>query len=142
MRTSRFRFTIRRVMEVVAVIAVALRFSADVWMIIVTSLTVGSLGVAVLGARFHRGHVRAFCVGVAIAGWTHFLFFTSSTFVQGTAQPYRRIAQSLVTLPVAAAGGSVANLCYRCYSKSITGRCRHQFGESGVRSSQTLPPPK
>jgi hypothetical protein len=108
-------------------------------MIIMTSLTLGALGVAVLGARFHRGHVRAFCVGVAIAGWTYFCFFTSPTFARATAQPCRRRAQSLITLPVAAAGGSVANLCCRCYSKSMTGRCRHEFGESGEQSVQNSP---
>jgi hypothetical protein len=117
MQLSRFRFTIRGVMGVVAVVAAALSLSADEWMILLTSLTIGALGIAVLGARFHRGHVRAFCVGVAIAGCTHFLFFTSPAFAPGAPQLYRRIAQSLVTIPVAAAGGSAASLCYRCYRR-------------------------
>jgi hypothetical protein len=67
-------------MGLVAVIAVALRISAEVWMNLVISLPLAALGISVLGARFHRGYVRAFCAGVAIAGLTHFFFFASPTF--------------------------------------------------------------
>jgi hypothetical protein len=132
-------------MEVVAIVAIAmwsLRFSAGTWSIIVTSLTLAALGVAVLGARFHRERVRAFCVGVAISGWAYFFFFTSPTLARGAAEPYRRITQSLVTIPVAAAGGSAAGLCYGHCSKSMTGQCRHRLGERGVHAGQTFPPPE
>jgi hypothetical protein len=112
MRPSRFRFTLRRVMEALAIMAVALQFSVDTWVIIVTSRTTASLGVAVLGVRFHRGHLRAFCLGVAITGSAYFFYFTSPTLARGAAQPYRRIAHSYATIPVAAAGGSAASFCY------------------------------
>ncbi len=72
-------------------------------------------------ARFDRGHVRAFCVGVAITGWTYFLFFASPTYARGASQPYRQIAQPVVTIPLAAARSSAASLCYRCFSKSMRG---------------------
>ena len=119
-------------MELVAVVAVSLRLSADAWAIIMTPLTLAALGVAILGARFHGGHVRAFCVGAAIVGWAWFYFFTSEALARAAAQPYRRIAHSLVTIPVAAAGGTGASLCYCRYSRSksesrnqISGPCEH-----------------
>ena len=107
MRLPHIQFTIRTGMDVVAVVAIALwllRFSAETWSIVVTSLTLAALGVAVLGARFHRGRVGAFCVGVALSGLVYFFCFTSPTLARGAVQPYRRITQSLITIPVAAAG--------------------------------------
>jgi hypothetical protein len=145
MRSSRFRFTIRRIMDVVAIASIvlwSLRFSADTWASIVTSLTLAALGLAVLGARFHRDRVRAFFVGAAISGSAYFFFFVSPTFARVAAKPYQRITQSLITIPIAAAGGSAAGLCYWHYGKSITGQYGDRFGESREHSSQTVPPPE
>jgi hypothetical protein len=145
MRSSPFRFTIRRIMDVVAIASIvlwSLRFSADTWASIVTSLTLTALGVAVLGARFHRERMRSFCIGAAISGSAYFFFFVSPTFARVAAQSHQRMTQSLVTIPVAAAGGSAAGLCYWHYSKSITGQYRDRFGESRENSNQTVPPPE
>jgi hypothetical protein len=144
MRLSPFRFTISRAMEVVAIIAIALwslRFSAVTWSVIATALTLAALGLAVLGARFHRDRLRAFCAGAAISGWAYFVFFASPVLARGAAEPYRRITQSLVTIPVAAAGGSAATFCYCHYRKSITENGLDRFGESSEDFSQTCPPP-
>jgi hypothetical protein len=136
MKLPRLRFTIRQIVIAVAVIAIALGLSVDVWMIIVPALTLGALGVAVLGVRFHRGYVRAFCAGVATSGSIYFLFFASPTFARGAAQSYQHIAQSIVTIPVAAAGGSAASLCYHCYSKSMRGTARHPAGDYREQSGR------
>jgi hypothetical protein len=143
MRIIYSQFTIRRMMEVVAVVAVALwllRFSADDWSIVVTSLTLGGLGVAVLGARFHRGRVRAFCAGVALSGLAYFYCFASPTLAGGSAQPYRRMTQSLITIPVAAAGGSAAGVCYGYSKRLLTGSCRAESVDGGEPSGRTPPP--
>ena len=143
MRLTRIRFTIRRGMDVVAVVAIALgmlRFSAETWSIVVTSLTLAALGGAVLGARFHRGRVGAFCVGAALSGLAYFFCFTSPTLARGAAQPYRRITQALLTVPVAAAGGSVAGFCYGYSSRLMAGPCQDRSGEGDEHPGQTRPP--
>jgi hypothetical protein len=56
MRMPLVRFTIRRIMNLVAIIAIALaslRFTAETWSIIVASLTLAGLGVAILGEFRH-----------------------------------------------------------------------------------------
>jgi hypothetical protein len=132
------QFTIRRIMDLVAIIAIAmalvLRFSAETWSIILTSTTLATLGAAVLGARFQRGRVRAFCVGAALAGGAYFLWFASPTLARGAVDPGRRISQSLVTIPVAAAGGSAARFCYDQSSRLLTAqhrRCAKKLRERG-----------
>jgi hypothetical protein len=139
MRRCRFRFTIRLIMVLVAIIAVALWLSLDAWVIIMPALTLAALGVAVLGARFHHGHIRAFCVGAAIAGWAYFFYFTSPTLARGAAQPYRRIAHSLVTIPVAAAGGSAVSLCYRRIEPASLVRDHRGELDSAVRDPISVP---
>ena len=145
MRLSGLRFTIRVYIYAVAVVAIALllpRLSADEWSIFATSASLAALGIAVLGVRFHRERVRAFCVGFAIAGWAYFLYFTSPTLARGAGEPYRRITQSVLTLPVGAAGGFAASMSYFHSSRLMSGRCLHCFGERGEQPSQIIQPPE
>ncbi len=139
------RFTIRRIMDLVAIVAFALalfRFAPEFCSTIVASLTLAAPGLAILGARFHRERVRAFCVGFALFGGAYFLWFVSPTLARGAAGPGRRIVQSLVTLPVAAAGGSAASLGHCLSSRLMTGRC-HQRLEAGSRTRpRTISPPE
>src|SRR5262245_59333400 len=136
MKTPPVRFTIRRLMEMVAIVALAMalfRFAPEVCSIIVPSLTLAALGAAVLGARFHRERVRAFCVGFALCGGAFFWWFVSPTLARGAAEPVRQISRSLVTLPVAAAGGFAASLCYGYSSRLMTGQRQDRLNEGDHR---------
>ncbi len=93
MRTPPVRFTIRRLMELVAIVAIALaslRITPEIRSIIVISLTLAALGAAVLGVRFQRERLQAFCVGFALAGGAYFLGFVSPTLAR--ARPSRAVA--------------------------------------------------
>jgi hypothetical protein len=131
-------------MELVAIAAIALaalRLPPEIRSVIVISLTLAALGAAVLGARFQRERVRAFCLGFALAGGAFFLWFVSPTLAPGAAEPGRRIARSLITLPVAAAGGSAASLCYVQTSRWMAGRYRHSADEAVQERGRTSSPP-
>jgi hypothetical protein len=119
-------------MELVAIVAVAMaafRLAPEIHSVIVVSLTLAALGAAVLGARFQRERARAFCLGFALAGGAFFSWFVSPTLAPGAAQPGRRIARALITLPVAAAGGSMTSLCYGPSSRWMTGWRAHRVDE-------------
>ncbi len=49
----------------------------------------------------------------------YFSWFVSPTLARGAAGPGRRIIRSLITLPVATAGGIAVRLCYGPYSRII-----------------------
>src|SRR5436305_4059371 len=65
------RISIARLMGVVSVIAVgaaALKIADEVWAGVMLALTIGLLGVAVLGALYGREARRAFWVGALLFG--------------------------------------------------------------------------
>jgi hypothetical protein len=145
MKSLRMRFTIGQLMSLVAVLAIGLamhRLLPEILSVLVISLTLAALGAAVLGARFQRERGRAFCVGFALAGGAFFSWFVSPTLATGAAESNRRIARSLITLPVAAAGGSAASLRYGQFSRWMTGRWRHSVDEGVQGRGRPISPPE
>jgi len=145
MRISPIRFTIRGIMELVAIMALALtlyRLTPAFCVAIIAALVLAALGAAVLGVRFQRGRVRAFCVGFAFSGGAYFLWFVSPTIARNTADPGRRIAQSLITVPIAAAGGSAASLGHGLSARLMTGRGQHPLDERNPSPPHIIPPPE
>jgi hypothetical protein len=126
----------------IAVALAMLRLGAEIWSIILTSMTLAALGIAVLGVRFHRRRMRAFCLGAVLAGGAYFFCFASPTLARGAADPGRRIAQSLVTVPVAAAGGSAATLCHGLSHRLLDGRCARRSDEARPTDLRGSSPPE
>jgi len=86
---SRPRFSIAGLMGMVLVVAVgvaALRSGSEDWAGIVSALTLGLLGVALLGVLFRQGPRRAFWSGFALFGWGY-LALTMAPWFSGEVGP-------------------------------------------------------
>lgn len=86
---SRPRFSIAGLMGLVLVVAVgvaALRSGSEDWAGIVLTLTLGILGVALLGMIFRQGSRRAFWSGFALFGWGY-LTLTMAPWFNGEVGP-------------------------------------------------------
>ena len=73
---NRFRLSIRGVMVLVVMLAIALaalHFPTPFWANVWFSLPLGMLTLAIPAAIYGRGQRRAFWVGFACCGWTYFV---------------------------------------------------------------------
>jgi hypothetical protein len=83
----RYRFTIRFLLALTAVIGLALaamRYPTKSGVVIAVTGTFAILAGAIIGAITSRGSVRACCIGFAIAGWLHAILAFTEWFGHGT----------------------------------------------------------
>ncbi len=77
---QRYRFSIRGLMIIIMVLAVAfaaLRTPSRIWANAWFSLALGGITIAIPAAVVRRGDRRAFWIGFAVCGWVYFLFALS-----------------------------------------------------------------
>src|SRR4051812_21915797 len=82
-----FRFTIRSLIELTAVICVGLallRYPAKLAAVVTISATLSLLTGAIIWAINSRGRLCAFCVGLPVAGWIHVILAFTPWLEKGT----------------------------------------------------------
>lgn len=86
---SGYRFTIRFLILLTAVIGVALavmRYPTRLAATAVFSVAFTALTAALIGAFTSHGRLRAHCIGFAVAGWIHAVLAFTPWFGQGTSR--------------------------------------------------------